>query len=114
MNLKREKKYMGGGKVNFLIKLHDLLYDSERNTIDWRKKISNLMKPNIRLIEAYDISPYLFASDILISDASSVANEYAILDRPIIFADVPELLKSYEKTADLDTWGREGGEVMRN
>ena len=107
-------KYMAGRKVNFLIKLHDLLFDPARNDIDWRGVINEMKGENTRLLEGYDIIPYMCASDILISDASSVANEFTLLDRPIIFLDSPELLKSYEKSADLDTWGRKGGEVVRN
>ncbi|MBI5375880.1 MAG: CDP-glycerol glycerophosphotransferase family protein [Candidatus Schekmanbacteria bacterium] len=110
-------KYMSGlsgmsrMKVNFLIKLHDLLFDPDRNSVDWRKLINEKKGENTRLIEDYDIVPYMCASDILISDASSVANEFTLLDRPIIFLDSPQLLKDYEKTLDLDTWGRKAGTV---
>lgn len=107
-------QYMAGRKVNFLIKLHDLLFDPARNDIDWRCVINEIKGENTRLLEGYDIIPYMCVSDILISDASSVANEFTLLDRPIIFLDSPELIKAYEKSADLDTWGRKGGEVVKN
>ena len=54
-------------------------------------------------------------ADLLISDASSVANEFALLDRPIVFLDVPELIElTLRKGArlDLETWGRKGGVVV--
>lgn len=41
-----------------------------------------------------DILPTLFLADLLISDASSVANEYTLLDRPIVFLDVPEMIEA--------------------
>ena len=44
-----------------------------------------------------------------------MANEYALLDRPIVFIDVPELFElTLRKNArlDLETWGRRGGEVV--
>lgn len=104
-------KYMSGMKINFLIKLHDLLFDPDRNSVDWRKLINEKKGENTRLIEDYDIVPYMCTSDILISDASSVANEFTLLDRPLIFLDTPQLLKDYEKTLDLDTWGRKAGTV---
>ncbi len=37
-----------------------------------------------------DVSPFLFAADLLVSDHSSVSLEYAVLGRPIIFFDHPE------------------------
>ncbi|RMF97439.1 MAG: hypothetical protein D6734_02135 [Candidatus Schekmanbacteria bacterium] len=106
--------YMARKNVNFLIKLHDLLFDPSRNDVDWRSVINRMKGDNTRLIEEFDIIPYMYVSDILVSDASSVANEFTLLDRPIIFLDTPELLKAYEKSADLDTWGRKGGEVVGN
>ena len=69
----------------------------------------------MRLVRQPDVIPTLFAADLLITDASSVANEYALLDRPIVFLDVPELLAAAggEGSAlDLETWGRRGGEVV--
>src|SRR5439155_1685486 len=71
---------------------------------------------HLRLARTPDVVECLFAADLLISDASSVVNEYALLDRPIVFLDVPELLaaaRDREGSAlDLDTWGRRGGEVV--
>ena len=56
------------------------------------------------------------AADLLITDASSVANEYTLLNRLIVYLDVPELIRaSREKGAmvDLDSWGRRGGLVVQ-
>ena len=107
-------EYMSGKNMNFIIKLHDLLFAPERNEVDWRKVINEMKGGNTVLLEDYDIIPYMCASDVLVSDASSVANEFTLLDRPIIFLDSPELLKAYEKSADINTWGRKGGEVVKN
>ena len=38
-----------------------------------------------RLVRGFDSNPYLAAADLLISDASSVANEFLVLDRPLVF-----------------------------
>jgi CDP-glycerol glycerophosphotransferase (TagB/SpsB family) len=68
-------------------------------------------------VRAPDVIPSLFVSDLLITDASSVANEYVLLDRPIVFLDVPELLTAAGREGsalDLATWGRKGGEVVGN
>ena len=69
-----------------------------------------------RIIRKHDIVQYLFASDLLLTDASSVSNEYSLLDRPMVFIDVPELLKLAKNkslTVDLDTWGRKAGVTAR-
>ena len=67
------------------------------------------------MVGDYDIVPLLYASDLLLTDASSVANEYALLDRPIVFLDVPELLRQARARGgalDLASWGRKGGVVV--
>jgi hypothetical protein len=98
--------------------LYDLLikpHDHPKNKIDWFEGLSPLEDEHTRLVRAPDVIPSLFAADLLISDASSAANEYALLDRPMVFLDVPELLEAAggEKSAlDLDTWGRNGGQVV--
>jgi hypothetical protein len=61
-----------------------------------------------------DEIPYLFAADLLVSDASSVTNEYALLDHPMVFLDVPKLIATARKKGsmvDLETWGRRLGLV---
>jgi len=62
----------------------------------------------VKIVHNWDVCPALFAADLLISDASSVSSEFTLLDRPIIFIAVPDLLQRWRK-ADLDTWGRKTG-----
>ena len=65
----------------------------------------------------FDIIPYLYIANLLITDASSVSSEYSLLDRPMVFLDVPDLIRAAEKSRkgslDLDTWGRRGGRTVR-
>ena len=100
------------GAVDVLVKLHD----HPKKAIDWPARLAPLEGAHLRLARTPDVVECLFAADLLISDASSVVNEYALLDRPIVFLDVPELLaaaRDREGSAlDLDTWGRRGGEVV--
>ena len=101
------------GKYDILIKLHD--HPRDRAT-DWPRRLRPLLDGHTKLVNDYDVVPYLFAADLLISDASSVSNEYALLNRPMVFLDVPQLLASMEKKGvalDLDTWGRKGGVTTR-
>jgi CDP-glycerol glycerophosphotransferase (TagB/SpsB family) len=102
---------LGRMPVNLLIKLHDLAMDPASNPVDWARELPKYERPNVRVIHDVDIIPCLFATDVLISDASSVANEFLLLDRPIIFIDVPALFERYKDTIDLGGWGRKTGEA---
>ena len=108
--IKRLKKQ---NRYDLLIKPHDHPKDLTTNWMTYLKKYED---DHTRIIRKYDIIPYLFVSDLLISDASSVSSEYSLLDRPIVFIDVPELIKAAKNKAsaiDLDTWGRNSGVTTR-
>lgn len=101
-------------QYDLLIKPHD----HPRNTkIDWFEKLAGLENAHCKLVHEPDVIRLLFLSDLLISDASSVANEYTLLDRPIVYLDTPELIAQAEvadnSMLDLNTWGRKGGLVVR-
>lgn len=96
-----------------LVKLHDWAWDPATNPVDWARAIPELEGPNVRFAREADIVPCLFIADALVSDASSVANEYLLLDRPVIWIDVPELIRKYEQTIDLAGWGRKTGRLAR-
>ncbi|GAB4317606.1 MAG: hypothetical protein Kow0059_10700 [Candidatus Sumerlaeia bacterium] len=106
--------YLRHSEFNVLVKLHDWLLDPRRNPIDWRTEIILMRRPGFVLIEDPDIIPWLRIADLLVSDASSVANEYLLLNRPIVFLDVPQLFEKYKETIDLDGWGRKTGTVVGN
>ncbi|HZO19119.1 MAG TPA: CDP-glycerol glycerophosphotransferase family protein [Gemmatimonadaceae bacterium] len=100
-------------KYDILIKLHDHPRD---RTTNWPKRLRPLLDRHTKLVNDYDVVPYLFVSDLLMTDASSVSNEYSLLDRPMVFLDVPQLLAAMQKKGvalDLDTWGRKGGMTTR-
>lgn len=101
------------GKYDVLIKLHD--HPRDRGS-DWVARLGPLLDAHTKLVTDFDVVPYLYAADLLITDASSVSNEYALLDRPMVFLDVPQLLATMQRKGvalDLDTWGRKGGAVVR-
>lgn len=101
------------GKYDILIKLHD--HPRDRST-DWPARLKPLLDRHTRLATGLDVVPYMYAADLLLTDASSVSNEYALLDRPMVFLDVPQLLAAMERKGvalDLDTWGRKGGITAR-
>jgi CDP-glycerol glycerophosphotransferase (TagB/SpsB family) len=110
-------------EVNFLIKLHDRAYKQwRRKSEDWRQKLARFKRASVRVIEDYDIIPYLLISDLLVSDISSVINEFCLLDRPIVLYDVPRLIRFHKrkelqrglKTSDLEEWGRDVGVIVND
>ena len=111
--------------VNLLVKLHDRNYRTwrKKNPIDWKKILSDMKTPNMRVITDFDICPALFVSDLLVSDVSSVTYEFCVLDRPMIFYHVDQMIERVEKKererwgneiSDLLAWGRDCGQVVFN
>ena len=107
------ERLASSGDYDLLIKLHD---HPKNRGIDWRQRLAHLESSHCRVVTELDVIPLLFIADALLSDASSVANEYALLDRPIVFLDTPELLgrarDADHSMLDLETWGRRGGLVV--
>ena len=99
------------GQFDIVVKPHD----HPKADINWFTRLAPLAGEHVRLLRDADAMPALFAADVLVSDASSIANEYLLLDRPLVFLDVPELLASAaaeDDRLDLDTWGRSAGTVV--
>ncbi len=99
------------GRYDLLVKLHDHPKDK---TVDWATRLAPLEDEHLRIARDPDVVPLLRLADLLISDASSVTSEYALLDRPMVFLDVPQLLNRATKSGALDTatWGRRAGVVV--
>lgn len=102
--------------VNFLVKLHDLTVWPMTGGAPWPARMRKLQEAGkqFHFVTELNVMPLLYISDLLISDASSVANEFTLLDRPIIFMDVPELFEKYRASLDLETWGRRTGYVVED
>ena len=116
---------VSGMPVNFLIKLHDRAYKQWKGSMkeDWEKILDAYRDhPRVRPVFDYDVVPYLFISDLLISDISSVVNEFTLLDRPIVLMDVPRLISNYKRieqkrgltTCDLAEWGQAAGHLVKD
>ncbi len=61
----------------WIIKFHEFM---NKNLTESLKNQSD----KIRIIETYDITPYLHIADVMISDTSSVLYEFMALDKPVI------------------------------
>lgn len=62
----------------WLIKFHPLMDQK------WIEKYNELACEQLKIVDDNDIHPSMETSDLLITDTSSVAYEYLLLDRPII------------------------------
>jgi len=98
-------------RYDLLVKPHD----HPHADINWYTRLAPLESEHVRVVREPDVIRTLLITDLLLTDASSVANEFALLDRPIVFLDVPELIElTLRKGAllDLETWGRKSGVVV--
>jgi CDP-glycerol glycerophosphotransferase (TagB/SpsB family) len=79
-----------------IVKLHDrsLQPDYEfSGGIDWAARLEPVLHANGgRFARDRDATPFLAASDVMVTDHSSAGFEYLLLDRPLIRIDVPELI----------------------
>lgn len=108
------KRLVEADRFNVLIKPHD---HPKNAGINWFKKLAPYESDHLRVVRELDVIPLLHAADLLITDASSVSSEYALLNRPMVFLDVPKLIKrarkANESALDLDTWGRKCGPIIK-
>ena len=85
-----------------LVKLHDrawlpasrMRWLRRRISGDWPRVIAKMLPQGQRhLATAGDSCPYLAAADVMVTDHSSVAFEYMLLDRPIVRLELPALIE---------------------
>lgn len=83
--------------VNLIVKLHDRSRDLRTRYsggIDWVKRLQPLLTRGRAVIApGHDISPYLVASELMITDHSSAGFEYLLRDRPIVRIHRPALIQ---------------------
>ncbi len=95
---------LGRLNVNVIVKLHDRSFDerSQRpDSINWSRQLESLCESwRVHRAQDADIAPYLFVSDLLITDHSSAGFEFMLLDRPIVVIDCPELLRKARVASD--------------
>jgi hypothetical protein len=80
-----------------LVKLHENSLDprvENSGGIDWVSRLTPILnRGHGYFVTASDASPWLVASDILVTDHSSIGFEYLLLDRPLIRIALPELIR---------------------
>ncbi len=98
--------------LNVIVKLHTCSYVARGSGgIDWRTRLRRHMdRPNVAVVDDVDASPYLVASDLLITDHSTVGFEFMLLDRPVVVLHQQQLIDhariNPEKVARLQSASR--------
>jgi hypothetical protein len=98
-------------RFDLVIKPHD----HPKRKKDWRREFSEWLGPHCLVTSEPDVIPLLAAADVLLTDASSVSNEFTLLNRPMVFLDVPRLIEKARLKSpgfDLETWGRRAGDLV--
>ena len=113
MGLKVIKNLCESNRYDLLIKPHDHPKNDQTELLN---KIKTMESNHCILTQEKDVTKCLFVAELLITDASSVSSEYSLLDRPMVFLDVPKLLEKARKREDskidLQTWGRRAGKIV--
>ena len=96
------EKFCEESDSNFLIRMHPWFYvyrSDEAEKLDdriERKKNLFVLSPK----KYANVQDILYITDILITDWSSIANDFIIFDRPIIFLDVDFPVKEFKLTPE--------------
>jgi CDP-glycerol glycerophosphotransferase (TagB/SpsB family) len=82
---------------NVILKPHARSLDPDERYsggVDWRQRLRAIEAPGrVVLCEDGDASPLLAASDLMVTDHSSIGFEFCLLDRPVIVFDAPDLAR---------------------
>ena len=108
------KKLLDMDGINVLVKLHPASCVPKDNPsfnfytggVEWVREFEQFKKySNFRFINDHDLNPILSSTDIMVTDVSSVALEFVMLDRPIIFFDCPKFFEQTLKSV-YSTYGK--------
>jgi CDP-Glycerol:Poly(glycerophosphate) glycerophosphotransferase len=102
-------------RFDIIVKPHD---HPKNKSTDWFSHLAPMEDEHFCVTRDADVIPLLFLADLLVTDASSVSSEYSLLNRPMVFLDVPKLLAkagaSEGSMLDMETWGRRCGDIVRH
>lgn len=82
---------------NVIAKLHDRSLDTDprySGGIDWRRRLARFSGPHFLLATGGDSTPYVLASDVMVTDHSSIGFEFCAADRPLVVFDAPGLIEA--------------------
>jgi CDP-glycerol glycerophosphotransferase (TagB/SpsB family) len=82
---------------NVIVKLHErstVPHPKYTDDVDWPARLARFVsRPRYAYATGAHVGPYLTAADVLVTDHSTVGFEFALLDRPIVVFDAPDLLQ---------------------
>jgi len=88
---------LGRMPVNVIMKLHDRSRDLRprySGGVDWASTLQPLLvRDRGVLAPGHDISPYLVAADLMITDHSSAGFEFLLRDKPLVRIHRPQLIE---------------------
>ena len=83
---------------NVIVKLHDrsmVPHPKYTADVDWPAQLERFTgRPRYAFATGAHAGPYLAAADVLITDHSTIGFEFALLDRPLVVFDAPDLLEA--------------------
>lgn len=82
--------------VNVVVKLHDRQRDLRvpfSGGVDWPAAFQPLLNDHVALAPGADISRYLVAADVMVTDHSSAGFEFLLRDRPLVRIHRPTLIE---------------------
>jgi hypothetical protein len=89
------EKVLASGR-NLIVKLHDralMPHAKYTGNVNWRQRLARYSgHPRYAFAIGADVRPYMAAADVMITDHSTTGFEFALLDRPIVVFDAPDLL----------------------
>jgi hypothetical protein len=97
------KELLQMDEVNIIVKLHPVSYTPESSPnfefytggINWKGRLEVYEKhKNFKHVAEFSLNPLLSASDLMVSDISSAALEFIILDKPVVYIDCPDFFKT--------------------
>ena len=86
-----------GAGCNVIAKLHDRSLDPDpkyTGGVDWRERLARFSGPHFLLATAGDSTRYVLASDVMVTDHSSIGFEFYVADRPLVVFDAPGLVEA--------------------
>jgi hypothetical protein len=103
---------------NVIVKLHDRSLDPTEpkysGGVDWRARFKRIHVPGrVAFVETADASPLLAASDLMVTDHSSIGFEFCLLDRPLVVFDAPDLARVARINPDKIALLRSAARVVR-
>lgn len=108
--LEEMEKFCEENHCNFLIRMHPNWYRQnieQKNFLEGDKRVNRVF--HVPPYRYADTQPLLFISDVLVTDWSSIANDFILLNRPMIFLDIKFPVKNFVLTPE-----ERAGYVVKN